>query len=104
MGRASLLKSTHAGADSSRMPANRGTPRPRLAANQAVLMTRQTLVPAIAAFVLSCAAPALAADEVHWTLTGPSSVTFDWRGPETTLAFGPTPSYGAVAAARTPNP
>ena len=33
----------------------------------------------IAAFLV-CAVPGFAADEVHFTVTGPASVTFDWRG------------------------
>ena len=36
---------------------------------------------------------AFAADEIHWTITGPTSVTFDWRG---SLAEG-TIAYGASA-------
>ena len=38
----------------------------------------------------ACGGPAHAADEIHWTLTGPTSVTFDWRGPEVMLHYGPT--------------
>ena len=44
------------------------------------------------------------ADEIHWTLKGQTAVTFDWRGPETTISYGPTPSYGQSATAVTPGP
>ena len=32
----------------------------------------------------------LAADEIHWTITGPTSVMFDWRGPasDNVIAYG----------------
>ena len=48
--------------------------------------------------------PAFAADEIHWTVVGPTSITFDWRGSETSLRYGPTASYGQTAAAVAPNP
>jgi len=49
---------------------------------------------------------ALAADEIHWTVTGQTSVTFDWRGSssENTLRYGLTSSYGQTATAVTPVP
>ena len=47
---------------------------------------------------------AFPADEIHWTITGQTSVTFDWRGPESTIAYGLTPSYGQTATAATPAP
>jgi hypothetical protein len=50
------------------------------------------------------AAPAQAADEIHWTFTGPTSVSFDWRGSETTVRYGLTTSYGSTATAVTPSP
>jgi hypothetical protein len=60
--------------------------------------------PAIA-LVLALAAPrARAADEIHWTLVAPTTVTFDWRGSETTIRYGPTASYGLSASAVAPNP
>jgi hypothetical protein len=43
-------------------------------------------------------------DEVHWTITGPNSVTLDWRGPSNALRYGVTTSYGATATAATPSP
>jgi len=60
---------------------------------------------AIAALLL-LAAPAYAADEIHWTLTGPASVTFDWRGAETSIRYGLTAAFGdsAVAGAPWPTP
>ena len=45
-----------------------------------------------------------AADEIHWTITGPTSVTFDWRGAETTLSYGLTPAYGMTVTGIAPSP
>ena len=53
---------------------------------------------------LGLAREALPADEIHWTITGQASVTFDWRGPESTIAYGLTASYGQSATAVTPGP
>jgi len=45
------------------------------------------------------------ADEVHWTITGQTSVTFDWRGPENTIFYGMSPgSYANQVVATTPDP
>ncbi len=46
-------------------------------------------------------------DEVHWTMTGQTSVTFDWRGGEEVIHFGAFPggmSDSVVAVAPTPMP
>jgi hypothetical protein len=56
------------------------------------------------AAALTWAAPALAADEIHWTLIGPTTVTFDWRGSETTIRYALTASYGQTATAGAPTP
>jgi len=53
---------------------------------------------------LGLASEAFPADEIHWTITGQTSVTFDWRGPEDTIAYGLTASYGQSATAVTPGP
>lgn len=45
-----------------------------------------------------------APDEIHWTITGQTSVTFDWRGTENTIRFGPTTAYGQTVSASTPTP
>jgi len=45
-----------------------------------------------------------AVDEIHWTFTGQTSVTFDWRGAENTIRFGPTTAYGQTVTASTPSP
>jgi len=45
-----------------------------------------------------------AADEIHWTLTGPTSVAFDWRGSETVIRYGLTMAFGDSAVASTPSP
>src|SRR3989442_8872446 len=65
-------------------------------------MSRRILLSLLVALALP--APARAADEIHWTLTGPTSVTFDWRGTETTVRYGLTPAYGTIATALTPSP
>jgi parallel beta-helix repeat protein len=44
------------------------------------------------------------ADEIHYTLTGPTSVAFDWRGTATDIQYGPSTSYGSTATASTPSP
>jgi hypothetical protein len=43
-----------------------------------------------------------AADEVHWTFTGPGSVAFDWRGAENDIHYGLSPSILAQTAIATP--
>jgi hypothetical protein len=45
-----------------------------------------------------------AADEIHWTLTGTTSVTFDWRGTDATMRYGLTSAYGSTATGVTPSP
>ncbi|TMQ56084.1 MAG: PKD domain-containing protein [Candidatus Eisenbacteria bacterium] len=45
-----------------------------------------------------------APDEVHWTFIGQTSVTFDWRGYDSTIRYGLTPSYGQIATGATPAP
>src|SRR5258705_11487956 len=45
-----------------------------------------------------------ATDEVHWTIMGQTSVTFDWRGAENTIRFGLTTSYGQTVTASTSSP
>jgi len=58
-----------------------------------------TLLGAAIAF----ASPSRAADEIHWTIMGPTSVSFDWRGPDSTLRYGLTPGYGSTVAAIAPS-
>jgi len=62
------------------------------------------LIQAWAAVALVMATNARAADEIHWTVTGTTSVSFDWRGSESAIAYGPTKSYGKTATAQTPTP
>jgi hypothetical protein len=45
----------------------------------------------------------MAADEIHWTIKGQAAVTFDWRGPENTIRYGTTTSYGQTVTAVTPS-
>ena len=44
------------------------------------------------------------ADEIHWTFTGPNSVSFEWRGAATEVHYGLTSAYGTVALAQPPSP
>ena len=53
---------------------------------------------------LLAASPAFAADEIHWTITGPTSVTLDWRGTNNSLRYGLSSSYGATATGVAPSP
>ena len=60
------------------------------------------LLVALLAAMLAAAAPALAVepvDEVHYTLTGPTSVAFDWRGETTEIRYGTTAEYTRSATA-----
>lgn len=58
-----------------------------------------------AALISLHAGSAVAApDEIHWTITGQTSVTFDWRGAENTIRFGLTNAYGQTVTASTPSP
>jgi parallel beta-helix repeat protein len=46
----------------------------------------------------------VAPDEVHYTMTSQTSVTFDWRGYDTTLRYGLTTAYGQTVTGVTPTP
>lgn len=43
-------------------------------------------------------------DEIHYTFTGPTAITFDWRGDPTSIAYGPTTAYGTTVTAGAPSP
>src|SRR5260221_2199551 len=45
-----------------------------------------------------------AVDEIHWTFTGPDSVTFDWRGLDDSISYGLDESYGASVTGAAPVP
>ncbi len=65
--------------------------------------------PAALLSLLIAAHAALAADQIHWTLTGPTSVTFNWRGSvtENTIRYGTHPwvfSQSAVGVPPGPAP
>ena len=49
---------------------------------------------------------AFAADEIHWTITGQDSVTFDWRGTdlENSIGYGLSSGDYTQITAQTPNP
>jgi len=49
-------------------------------------------------------APAHAAEQVHWTIAGPTAVTFDWVGLENSIQFGLKPALGQTQQAYTPTP
>ena len=66
---------------------------------------------AAGAVLAAGAAPAAgavpAADQIHWTLTGPTSVTFDWRGSGAadTLRYGKSPGgYSRSVVGTAPRP
>jgi len=44
-----------------------------------------------------------AADEIHWTVTGQTSVTVDWRGATDVIRYGTTSAYGQSATAQAPS-
>jgi hypothetical protein len=71
------------------------------------LRTCLILMPILTSVVGAPAGAALAADEVHWTFTGQTSLTFDWRGSssENILRYGPSPGqYTHTATATNPLP
>jgi len=41
------------------------------------------------------------ADEPNWTITGPRSVTFEWRGNAGSIRYGLTSAYGLAAMGKT---
>lgn len=43
------------------------------------------------------------ADEVHYTFTGSTSVSVDWRGTATDLRYGPTTAYGTTVTGTAPD-
>lgn len=44
------------------------------------------------------------ADEIHWTITEPNSVTFDWRGAADNLRYGSTLNHGFTVTGKAPSP
>jgi hypothetical protein len=50
------------------------------------------------------AVSARAAQGVHWTILGPSSVAFNWRGPETVIQYRSFGPYLQYQAANAPDP
>jgi PKD repeat protein/phosphatidylglycerophosphate synthase len=43
-------------------------------------------------------------DQVHWTIMGQGAVTFDWRGPSSSLHYGLTSAHGQTVSGMTPTP
>lgn len=46
--------------------------------------------------------PTGTADEIHYTITGATSVSFDWRGSATAIRYGATTTYGSSVTAGGP--
>jgi len=67
---------------------------------RATAWIRGTLLVVLAA----TASTAHGAEGVHWTILGPNSVAFYWRGPETTLYYRGVSPYVGSAIAHTPVP
>src|SRR2546425_104635 len=47
--------------------------------------------------------PSGTADEIHWTVTGQTSVSFDWRGSATVIRYALTSAYGQSATGQRPS-
>ena len=62
------------------------------------------LVLAGAALALGPARGAGSADEIHWTITGQTSVTVHWRAGDAAVRYGLTPKLGQTAPAAAPTP
>ena len=58
----------------------------------------------VLALLAGTASLAFAADEIHWTFTGPTSVTFDWRGADSTIHYGLKDASEFTATGVTPSP
>src|SRR5689334_23120812 len=67
-------------------------------------MSQRAAFTVLAAVSLLLPLPALAADEIHWTITGPSSVSLDWRGSDASMRYGLTSLYGLTATGVAPSP
>lgn len=75
-------------------------------------MTRWQHATRTVMLILACASPtapgaarAAVADQVHWTIMGPTSVSFDWRGDDTLLHYGmKSGALSLVATAGAPTP
>jgi hypothetical protein len=69
------------------------------------MKTRSAVASLIAALCAAAfAADGFAADEIHWTFTGQTSVTFDWRGSEAAVRYGESKALGQTAKAVAPDP
>lgn len=76
------------------------------------MMGKWALLAACASLLLSCAVngsaeqfeKACGADEIHWTIDGPGSISFDWRGEAPKVGYGLTSAYGQSARGAAPNP
>lgn len=98
---------------SQRFPVMRKTPchknvsRPPRNVDQAAACRRRGFVPGVCAalaVLLLDTALSRAADEIHWTITGPTSVSFGWRGCESFVRYGTTTAYGRVMGGIAPSP
>jgi hypothetical protein len=67
----------------------------------------QLRAPAMALALLILPQASRAADGIHWTITGQTSATFDWRGTESAIRFGRFPAAmvdSVVGVTPTPTP
>src|ERR1043166_1683809 len=84
------------------MPTTRGAMARRT--TKARPMKSRLRILLLAAALMSAPTVLRAADEIHWTLTGPTSVTLDWRGPDSTMTYGLTPGDKRPVVAVPPSP
>ncbi|MEO6924424.1 MAG: hypothetical protein ABI142_11410, partial [Bryocella sp.] len=68
------------------------------------ILTRSALVLALIVGSAISYAQAPTADEIHWTITGNTSVTFDWRGAATEIHYGRNLPYSDQSTATQPSP
>ncbi len=85
-------------------PTGQGRPGAAVAPRRRVSFSRALCFGLLLVFLLVPAASEAAgtADEIHYTYTSPTSVSFDWRGTATDLRYGLTTSYGNTATAHAP--
>ena len=69
-----------------------------------MMLLRAVAILAVAAGGVGFAEESFPADEIHWTITGQTSVTIDWRGSEATVSYGPTKKLGQTVEAVAPVP
>jgi parallel beta-helix repeat protein len=81
----------------------------RVLTRRALLRSAAVLAAALAVTIAPApmrfdAAATAVVDEVHYTYTGPASVSFSWRGSATDIRYGLAASYGETTEAQAPSP